>query len=74
MIPSIDRPVPNAAAAITTDSGPKNTRQNVAIDSANQALPFTINDLPFCFQYKICGSTEAKQFKIINYGLEYKES
>jgi hypothetical protein len=61
IIPSIVRPDPNAAAAITTDSGPKNTRQNVAIDSANQALPFAIKDMPFYFQYKICGSEQAVQ-------------
>jgi hypothetical protein len=69
IIPSIDRSVPNAATAITIESGPKNTRQKVAIDSANQALPFTIKGLPFCFQYKTFWSILRQTgSKIINYG------
>jgi hypothetical protein len=41
IIPSVVNPVPNNAAAIVTDNGPKNTRQKVAIASASQARGFT---------------------------------
>ncbi len=53
IMPSIDNPVPNAVAAMIIESGPKNTRQNVAIDSANHDLPLTIRNKPRTFQYKI---------------------
>jgi hypothetical protein len=41
MIPSSDNPMPKIAAAIVTESGPKNTRAKVAIASASQARGFT---------------------------------
>jgi hypothetical protein len=40
-MPSIVSVVPNSAAAIVTDNGPKNTSAKVAIASASQARGFT---------------------------------
>jgi len=52
MIPSMDSPVPNAAAAKITERGPKNTKQNVATPSANQFRGFTNSHQPREFPYK----------------------
>ena len=49
MIASFVNPSPNAATDNITDRGPKNTRPNVEIASASQALGFTI----IGFEYNI---------------------
>jgi len=52
IIPSIESPVPNAAAAKITERGPKNTKQNVATPSANQFRRLTNSHQPRRFPYK----------------------
>jgi len=44
--------VPNATAAKITERGPKNTKQKVAIPSANQFRGLTNNQNPRQFPYK----------------------
>ena len=52
IIASFVRPSPNAATESITDNGPKNTRPNVAIASANQALGLTIIGFELCVHIK----------------------
>ena len=52
IIASLVRPSPNAATESITDNGPKNTRPNVAIASANQALGLTIIGFELCVHIK----------------------